>query len=77
MCKVHWLESERGVIPRPAYIHFTEVRFAIFLSGGSITAIVVKSPERKLAKRTSVHLIVKCITTALLIYAAEIQGPEA
>ena len=31
----------------------TEVRFAIFLSGGFITAIVVNTPERKLAKRTS------------------------
>ena len=32
----------------------TEVRFASFLSGGFITAIVVNPPERKLAKRTSV-----------------------
>ena len=34
--------------------HFTNVRFASFLSGGFITAIVVNSPERKLEKRTSV-----------------------
>ena len=30
--------------------HCTEVRFASFLSGGFITAIVVNPPERKLAK---------------------------
>ena len=33
-------------------LHYTEVRFASFLSGGFITAIVVNSLERKLAKRT-------------------------
>jgi predicted CDP-diglyceride synthetase/phosphatidate cytidylyltransferase len=33
------------------------VRFVSFLSGGFITAIVVNSPERKLAKRTSVQCI--------------------
>ena len=33
----------------------TEVRFASFLSGGFITAIVVNPPERKLAKSTSVQ----------------------
>ena len=31
------------------------MRFASFLSGGFITAIVVNPPERKLEKRTSVH----------------------
>ena len=36
-------------------IHYTEVRFAGFFSGGFITAIVVNPPERRLAKRTSVH----------------------
>jgi hypothetical protein len=36
-------------------IHRTEVRFAGFLSGGFITAIVVNPPESKLTKRTSVH----------------------
>jgi hypothetical protein len=35
----------------------TEVRFASFLSGGFITAIVVNPPERKLAKRTSVQSV--------------------
>ena len=40
-------------------VHFqcllcTEVHFASFLSVGFITAIVVNSPETKLAKRTSV-----------------------
>ena len=32
----------------------TEVRFASFVSGGFIIAIVVNPPERNLAKRTSV-----------------------
>ena len=32
-----------------------DVRFASFLSGGFITAIVVNPPEKKLAKRTSVQ----------------------
>jgi hypothetical protein len=31
------------------------MRFASFLYGGFITAIVVNPPERKLAKSTSVH----------------------
>ena len=31
---------------------FTKVRFASFLSGGFITAVVVNPPESKLAKRT-------------------------
>ena len=35
---------------------FIEVRFASFLSGESITAIVVNPSERKLEKRTSVQL---------------------
>ena len=33
----------------------TKVRFASFLSGGFINAIVVNPPERKLVKRTFVH----------------------
>ena len=33
------------------------MRFASFLSGGFITAIVVNPPERKLAKRTSVRCL--------------------
>ena len=37
----------------------TEVRFASFLSGGFITAIVVNPLERKLAKRTSVQCLEK------------------
>ena len=36
--------------------HCKEVPFASFLSGGFITAIVVNPLERKLSKRTSVHL---------------------
>ena len=37
---------------------YTEVRFASFLSGGLITAIVVNLPERKLAKHTIVQYVV-------------------
>ena len=33
----------------------TEVRFASLLSGGFNTMAVINPPERKLAKRTSVH----------------------
>ena len=33
----------------------TEVRFASFLSGGFITAIIVNPPESKLSKRTSLY----------------------
>ena len=36
--------------------HFTEVRFASFLSGGFTTMAVINPPKRKLEKRTSVHL---------------------
>ena len=36
-------------------VHFTEVRFDSFLSGGFIIAIVVNSPEKKLAKCISVQ----------------------
>ena len=35
--------------------HCTEVQFASFFSSWFITAIVVNTPERRLAKRTSVH----------------------
>ena len=41
--------------PNMHFVHCTEVRFACFLSGGFFTDIVVNPPERKLAKRTSVH----------------------
>ena len=40
-----------------AVLRFTEVHFASFLSSGFITAIVVNTPERKLAKRTSVQCV--------------------
>jgi hypothetical protein len=36
-------------------LHCTEVRFASFLSGDFITMAVIDLPERKLAKRISVH----------------------
>ena len=35
--------------------HYTEVRFASFLSGGFSNMAVINQPERKLAKHTSVH----------------------
>jgi hypothetical protein len=38
--------------------HYTEVCFVSFISSGFITAIVVNSPEKKLAKRTSVHFYI-------------------
>ena len=34
---------------------YTEVHFAGLLSGGFTTMAVINPPERKLAKRTSVH----------------------
>ena len=39
--------------------HYTEVRFASFLSGGFITMAVINPPEKKLAKRTFVCTMVK------------------
>ena len=47
--------SETKMILYNVLSNCTEVRFASFLSGGFITAIVVNPPERKLAKRTSVN----------------------
>ena len=44
----------------------TEVRFASFLSGGFITAIVVNPPERKLAKRTYVQWAVSKLQNIFL-----------
>ena len=38
-------------------LHCTEVRFISLLSGGFNSAILVNPPERKQAKRTSVHCI--------------------
>ena len=40
--------------------HFTEVRFASFISGGFTIIAVINPPERKLAKHTSVHWL-QCI----------------
>ena len=39
--------------------HCTEVHFISFLSGGFTTTAVIKPPETKLAKRTSVQWL-KC-----------------
>ena len=44
-----------------------EVRFASFLSGGFTTGAVINPPERKLAKRTSVHC-----TEKNLLFLAEL-----
>ena len=43
-------------IPSSYYVlHCTEVRFVSFLSGGFTIMAVINPPERKLAKRISVH----------------------
>ena len=64
-----WIEKTIGPIVslQPKMRKCTEVRFASFLSGGFITAIVVNPPERKLAKRTSVHCSVDTQTPAFII----------
>jgi hypothetical protein len=55
--------------------HCTEVRFASFLSGGLITAIVVNPPESKLVKRISVHCTVLTgqisLSLGMFVYADE------
>ena len=54
-------------------VHCTEVWCASFFPGGFLTAIVVNPPERRLAKRTSVHwgnLIFGVIPSWLLLYEA-------
>ena len=51
----YWNASGSGSPPSLIPAHCTEVRIASFVSSGFITAIVVNPPERKLAKRTSVH----------------------
>ena len=38
-----------------SFLYCTEVRFASFLSGRFITMAAINSPEKKLAKRTSVQ----------------------
>ena len=48
-------DEARKTSYREVQSHCTEVRFVSFLSVGFITAIVVNSPKRKLAKCTSVH----------------------
>ena len=40
-------------------IRYTEMQFASFFSGGLITAIVVNPPERRLAKRNSLHWLMQ------------------
>ena len=46
----------------------TEVRFASFLSGGLIAAIVVNPQERKLAKRTSVQCMKAMLYNCIALY---------
>jgi hypothetical protein len=48
-------EEDRGIAINHCLTHCTEVHFVSFFSGEFITAIVVNPPERKLAKRISVH----------------------
>ena len=63
--KFHWQSVQYIIVNSIHYneylfhfsLHCTEVRFASFLSGGFITAIVVNPLERKLEKRTSVHWV--------------------
>ena len=47
----------------PNFWHCTEVRFTSFLSGGFTTLAVINPPERKLAKRTSVHCLLLSVKT--------------
>ena len=54
------------ITPGKQESHCTEVRFASFLSSGFITAIVVNPPEKKLAKRTSVHCTILVDLSGLL-----------
>ena len=59
-------EDEEGIIFKHIFltvslisaVQCTHVRFARFLSGGFITMTVIKSPEKKLPKRTSVNVVV-------------------
>ena len=53
----------------------TEVRYASFFSGGFITTIVVNPPERKLAKRTSVHCIEYYHTTTISTFFLSTSCP--
>ena len=46
-------------------LHYIEVHFSSFFSGGFITAIVVNTLEKKLAKRTSVKCLVFIIFSFL------------
>ena len=50
----------------------TEVRFASFLSGGFITAIVVNPLERKLAKRTFKQSTVCDFTVAMVFFCSRL-----
>ena len=50
-----WWSSSSSIVSQ----HCTEVRFTSFLSGGFTTMAVIKPPESKLVKRTSVHWLDK------------------
>ena len=52
---------------RKISVHRTKVHSASFLSGGFIAAIVVNAPEKKLAKRISVHCCFFCVISTKLV----------
>ena len=57
---VHSTENQYGLRNLGQTLGRTEVRFAKFLSGRFITAIVVNPLERKLAKNISVYCGAQC-----------------
>ena len=56
--------------------HCTEVRIASLFSGGFIIAIVIKPPERKLAKCISVHCARKGLLERLCFHNMKIVKNE-
>ena len=48
----HFFRTQQAAV---VYQRYTEVCFASFRSGGFITMAVINQPEKKVAKRTSVH----------------------
>ena len=64
-CSLMQVHKNKNYLKILSFKHCTEVRFASFLSGGFITAILVNLPERKQAKCTSVH----CVNILLIIHS--------
>ena len=58
--KTDTLVLDLSYVLQVSSLHCTHVRFASFLSGGFTTMAVINPPERKLAKRTSVHWADQC-----------------